>query len=134
LLGLLRFGEAESAVATAWGDNMTNNPKGSTLFACFLCMIGGLVSVEKPADAADLKSQPSEQLIEPAPKQWEFRFTPYAWATSVNGNSTVAGQTVDVDASFLDIVEDSESILALMGYFEARRGRLALYTMLSGAA
>jgi hypothetical protein len=46
----------------------------------------------------------------------------------VNGSSTVAGQTVDVDASFLDLVEDSESILALMGYFEARRGPLAFYT------
>jgi opacity protein-like surface antigen len=107
---------------------MTNNLSCSTLFACFLCVICSLVSFEKLANAADLKSQPNEQPIEPAPRQWEFRFTPYAWAMSVNGNSTVAGQTVDIDASFLDLVEDSESILALMGYFEARRGRLALYT------
>ena len=107
---------------------MKNNFGHSARFACFLCAIFSLAVFEKPAEAADLKSQPSEQLIEPAPRQWEFRFTPYAWATSVNGSSTVAGQTVDVDASFLDLVEDSESILALMGYFEARRGRLALYT------
>jgi hypothetical protein len=107
---------------------MTNNFSCSTSFACLLCLICSLVFFETPAKAADLKSQPSEQLIEPAPRQWEFRFTPYAWATSVNGNSTVAGQTFDVDASFLDLVEDSESILALMGYFEARRGPLAFYT------
>jgi opacity protein-like surface antigen len=107
---------------------MTNNVRCSTTFACFLSLICGVALFGKPAKAADLKHQPGEQLIEPASKQWEFRFTPYAWATSVNGNSTVAGQTVDVDASFLDIVEDSESILALMGYFEARRGGLAFYT------
>jgi hypothetical protein len=46
---------------------------------------------------------------------------PYAWATSVDGNATVAGQTVDADANFLDVVEDGESIVALMGHFEARR-------------
>jgi hypothetical protein len=85
------------------------------------------VLLQKPAAAADLKDRQDEPVIE-APKQWEFRFTPYAWATSVNGNATVAGQNFDVDASFLDIIEDSDSILALMGYFEARRGSLALFT------
>jgi hypothetical protein len=66
--------------------------------------------------------------VHSAPSQWEFRFTPYAWATSVNGTTIAADQAVDVDASFLDIVEESESLVGLMGYFEARRGRLALYT------
>ena len=107
---------------------MTDSRSRSTNFAWFLFLICSLVIFGRPATATDLKSQPSEELIEPAPKQWEFRFTPYGWATSVNGSSTVAGQTIDVDASFLDIVEDSESILALMGYFEARRGPFAFYT------
>ncbi len=80
------------------------------------------------AKAADLKSPPDEQRLEPVARAWEFRFTPYAWATSVNGNATVAGQTADIDASFFDVVEDSKSILGLMGYFEARRGPLAFYT------
>jgi hypothetical protein len=66
--------------------------------------------------------------VHSAPSQWEFRFTPYAWATSVNGTTIAADQAVDVDASFLDVVEESESLVGLMGYFEARRGRLALYT------
>jgi hypothetical protein len=107
---------------------MIDSRTGSALFVCFLSLIWGLALFGKPADAADLKAPPSEQLIEPTVKQWEFRFTPYAWATSVKGNSTVAGQTTDVDASFIDVVEESESIVGLMGYFEARRGPLAFYT------
>lgn len=107
---------------------MTNNINCSTFAACFLSLICSLVVFKKPADAADLKSQPSKQLIQPTSKQWEFRVTPYAWATSVKGTSTVAGQTTDVDASFIDVVEESESIVGLMGYFEARRGPLAFYT------
>jgi opacity protein-like surface antigen len=91
-------------------------------------MICSLVILGEPAKAADLKSESRGQFIEPASKQWEFRFTPYAWATSVVGNTTAAGQTVDIDVGFLDVVEESDSILGLMGYFEARRGRLALYT------
>jgi hypothetical protein len=126
LLGLFAC-DSKSADVTPGGHNMTNNCRCSKHFACLLCLICGLVVFETPAKAADLKSQPSEQLVGPASKLWEFRFTPYAWATSVNGSSTVAGQTVDIDASFFDIVEESESIVGLMGYFEARRGPLAFY-------
>jgi hypothetical protein len=106
---------------------MTNNRGWLRAFCCCIS-VAALSNIGQPASAADLTGVPSEQDIGRSPKQWEFRFTPYAWATSVNGNVTVAGQTVDVDVNFLDVVEDSESILALMGYFEARRGPLALYT------
>jgi hypothetical protein len=58
---------------------------------------------------------------------WSYRLTPYAWITGLNGSQTVRGRTVDVDASFIDIVENSDSIFALMGYFEARNGRFALF-------
>lgn len=110
------------------GDKMTNNHRWLKVFSCCISTIAILCNFGQTASAADLESPASEQHIAQAPRQWEFRFTPYAWATSVNGNATVAGQTIDVDASFLDVVEDSESILAVMGYFEARRGTLALYT------
>jgi hypothetical protein len=92
---------------------MTNHPRFLMPFAyCFSVLIA-LGTCEHTARAADLSSPPSKQLVAPAPKQWEFRFTPYAWATSVKGDATIAGQTVDVDANFLDVIEDSESILGL---------------------
>jgi hypothetical protein len=82
------------------------------------------------AHAADLGTyKPAvEEPLPPAPRAWEFSFTPYAWAMGVNGDVTVRGNTAHVDASFIDIVEDSDSLLALMGSFEARRGRLGLFT------
>jgi hypothetical protein len=69
-------------------------------------------------------------LIEPAPQpsQWQFSFTPYGWMTSENGNATARGHSVNIDASFFDIVEESDSIMALMGYFEARKGRFGFFT------
>jgi hypothetical protein len=89
-----------------------------------------LLAGPDPAASADLGRGAQEQLVEPAPQpsQWQFSFTPYGWMTSVNGNATAAGHTVDIDASFFDIVEKSDSIMALMGYFEARKGRFGFFT------
>jgi hypothetical protein len=61
------------------------------------------------------------------PPVWSFRFTPYGWLTSLDGTQTVRGRSVKVDASFIDIVEKSDSLVALMGNAEARNGPFALY-------
>jgi hypothetical protein len=68
-----------------------------------------------------------------SPSGWQFRFTPYAWAPSVNGDVTVRGQTVDVDMSFWDLFDSGsskvelDSLVALMGYVEARKGPWSIY-------
>ena len=51
---------------------------------------------------------------------------PYGWFTSLNGTQTVRGRSVKVDASFADIVRESDTLVALMGDFEARNGPFAL--------
>lgn len=82
------------------------------------------------AIAADLGPYKSEPLAEPAPlpSQWQFNFTPYGWLMGIDGDVTVRGHTVDVNESFIDLVEDSDSLIALMGFFEARRGRFSLFS------
>jgi hypothetical protein len=67
---------------------------------------------------------------EPAasPSGWQFSFTPYGWATSINGDVTARGHTVDVNEDFIEIVEKSDSLLAWMSYFEGRKGRFSLFT------
>ena len=92
-------------------------------------VLAGLLAVADPAASADLGPGVA-QVVKPVPQpsQWQFSFTPYGWMTSVNGNTTAAGHTVDIDASFFDIVEKSDSIMALMGYFEARKGRFGFFT------
>jgi hypothetical protein len=80
-----------------------------------------------PAHAADLPPPPPVLAPAADPSPWTFRFVPYGWLTSMKGTQTVRGRSVKVDASFIDIVETSDTLAALMGNFEARNGSWALY-------
>ena len=66
--------------------------------------------------------------VEPGPEEWKFSLTPYGWATSINGDVTARGHRARVNEDFIDIIEKSNSMLAWMSYFEARKGRFALFT------
>ena len=69
------------------------------------------------------------RFAEPAPAVgWQFSLTPYGWMINVDGDVTARGHTVDINQNFFQIVEESDSLLAWMSYFEARSGRLALFT------
>src|SRR5215216_2992544 len=91
------------------------------LFA-LLAFLGG------PVLAADLPPPPPPPVVAPiaGPSGWTFNFVPYGWLTSMRGTQTVRGRSVKVDASFIDLVEKSDTLVALMGDFEARYGRFAL--------
>jgi hypothetical protein len=84
----------------------------------------GVLGARDLAQAADL----GPTYAEPATDKWEFSLTPYGWATSMDGDITARGHTVDVNESFIEIVEKSDSLLAWMTYFEARKGRFAFFT------
>ena len=87
----------------------------------------GIFAAASPAFSADLG--PGAAYVEPAPVDpWKFSFTPYGWLTGINGNVTARGHTVDVDESFIEIAEKSDLFAALMGYFEARKGRFGFFT------
>jgi len=79
-------------------------------FAGWSVVLCGLLVNVTPADSADLYPRPSDMALEPlpSPSQWQFSFTPYGWLIGVNGNATARGRTVDIDASFSDIVENRE--------------------------
>src|SRR5437660_1081731 len=61
------------------------------------------------------------------PDAWRFRVALYGWAPSVSGNLTARGQTVDVNASFIQMVQKSDSLIGYMGYFEADKGKVGFY-------
>jgi hypothetical protein len=95
----------------------------------------GLLGASVGAQAADLAPPPAPAPGAPpaAPTAfagWQFRITPYAWLTSLNGSQTVAGRTVDVNATFPKIIENTigngGSLVALMLDMEARNGPFAL--------
>lgn len=76
-----------------------------------------------PASASDLYGEPA------APASgWQFNLTPYGWMINVNGDVTARGHTADINEDFFQIVEKSDSLLAWMSFFEARRGRFSFFT------
>jgi len=56
--------------------------------------------------------------------RWLVRIAPYLWATSLDGNATVAGIESDVDLSFSDILEDLS--LAGMLLADVQKGRFGV--------
>lgn len=61
------------------------------------------------------------------PNAWQFRAASYGWLIGVSGTLKARGQAVDVDASFLQLAQKSDSLGAWMGYFEASKGKVGAY-------
>src|SRR6476620_876565 len=95
-------------------------------------LVGGLVAIgtSVAALAADM---PTKAPIPPpaAIQGWTYSLTPYFWATSLNGSTTVKGRTTDVDAGFFDILDHTQfpkGLFELAALGEARNGRFGLLT------
>jgi len=82
------------------------------------------------AIAADVAMPAKAPLVRaPALETWTFSLTPYVWATSLNGSTTVKGRTTDIDASFFDILDHTQfpkGLFQLAAFGEARYGRFGL--------
>jgi hypothetical protein len=71
------------------------------------CLAAASAAAEEPASAPD---------------KWQFSIAPYVWATALNGDLALHGRPVDVDASFVDILQKTDSIVGLEGRVEVRKG------------
>ena len=81
------------------------------------------------ASAADLPTKAAPMTPAPAIPGWTFSLTPYFWATSLTGSTTVKGRTTDVDAGFFQILDHTQfpkDLIQLAAFGEARNGRFAL--------
>lgn len=56
---------------------------------------------------------------------WEFTVTPYMWALSLDGSTTIRGRPADVDVGFSEILESLN--IAAMVEAEARRDRFGAF-------
>ena len=87
--------------------------------------IGADVAAPMPTKAWATKATPVSD--------WTFIATPYGWVPLMNGSTTVKGRTADVNVDFNDLMnlvrrsEIPKDLMAFMGYFEARNGRLSLF-------
>jgi hypothetical protein len=91
------------------------------------------VGVPAAAFAADIEMPTKAPRVTPAPigDHWTFSLTPYMWATSLSGSTTVKGRTTDIDASFFDILRHTQfpkGLFEVAAFGEARYGRFGLLT------
>lgn len=94
--------------------------------------MGGALAFPRPLLAADDPSPAAAtQQAEPVPvdpEPWRINVALYGWAINVGGNMTARNQTIDTNASFIDLVQKSDSLGGFMGYFEADKGRVGFYS------
>lgn len=58
---------------------------------------------------------------------WRFDFNTWMWMIGADGSVGVGGRKADVDASFGDILDASDSLFSFSGHFEVGHGRWAGY-------
>src|SRR5262245_7890297 len=98
----------------------------ATLCAIVIAFLAGSsVGLSRPSLADEPAPPPDTSLTDPS--GWRFRIALYGWAPSIAGNLTARGQTVDVNSSFIQILQKSDSLIGYMGYFEAGKGRVGFY-------
>lgn len=94
-------------------------------FAAVIGLAAALLPVGVPAvRAADT---PTESAASADPEPWRIGLTAYGWLTNISGSAGARGQSVAIDASFIDIVQKSDTLGAFMSYFEADKGPAGLY-------
>jgi hypothetical protein len=70
----------------------------------------------RPATANEPSAAPASSQAQaatsraPDPDARRFNVGGYGWPVSITGNSTTRGQTVDTNASFIDLLQKSEPI------------------------
>jgi hypothetical protein len=64
--------------------------------------------------------------IAPGPTGWHFQFTPYAWLPWIDGDAVIRGRQFDVHQNPGQVVDSLD--FAFMGYMQARRGAITLYS------
>lgn len=78
-------------------------------------------AVEQPEEVAEQAAVPGE----PPKHAWRIEFNAWIWLVGLNGDIGVQGQEAEVDASIVDIVDNSDSIVAFSGRLEIGFGPVA---------
>jgi hypothetical protein len=90
-------------------------------------LLGVLAFQGGPAIADDPTGRTTPDTVAADPNAWRFNAATYGWLMSVSGNFTARGQAVDVDASFIQLFQKSQSLIGFDGYFEANKGPVGFY-------
>jgi hypothetical protein len=97
-----------------------------SIVACVASVITAWVAPQ-PTAAADLGQNTGAPAAAAPLSGWTVSLTPYAWATFLNGSSTVKRRTVDLDVDPIQVISHLDRV-PFFGYGEIRKGPFALYT------
>ena len=61
------------------------------------------------------------------PPSWQVTVTPYLWTAGLTGDVTVGRVTASPDASFIDVLESSDSLFGFQGHVDVTRGPLGAF-------
>jgi hypothetical protein len=80
---------------------------------------------DKPVDLAPAADAPASG---PNPlDKWYFQPSIVLWLPSINGTVGARGITSNVDASFIDVLQESDSVIGIGGTLEVGKGKLGGY-------
>jgi hypothetical protein len=119
-------GRFRQEYAVVQGLLLTVVSRAFTILARIGVLAAALAAAQPTSAQQAAPQQPPSSLDDPEP--WRLRATLYGWLMSVGGSLTARGQTVDVNASFVDLLQKSDSLAGFMGYFEADKGRVGFFT------
>lgn len=106
----VRFVHAVTAIVIASGS------------PCFAAAAGPQDS-QGPTDPVESGTTVDRPSPETRSASLVLRFTPYAWLTSFNGDFGARSIELNVDASFADILDESDSVIGFMGAIDAEVDR-----------
>ncbi len=107
LAASLTAGAAAGSAAGQWAPNQPQEPPA-----------GGAGALDDPA-MHDLEWKEEHTL--------RAVIAPYFWAPSLSGTLGVAGNSVDVDATFIDVLDNAESVFGLMAALDLSYDRWVFY-------
>ncbi len=110
------------------------NPVVVAAGASLYCLTSSLAFAQVVTSAASSPTPAAESPQEngktgdgKSPDDWRFAATVYGWAVNLNGSATARGNTVNINASVIDLLQKSNSLAGFMGDFEADKGRFGFF-------
>jgi len=74
-------------------------------------------------DFGSMSDQPTTAPVVPVDDGWRVQATAWIWVTAMDGDLRAGPASASVDASFSDIIDASDSIMAFSGRLEIGKGR-----------
>lgn len=70
---------------------------------------------------------PTASAADEDPDAWHVTVVPYVWAAGLYGDVTIRGRSAELDASFLDLLDETDTLVGLAGRLEVTRGRFGVF-------